>query len=132
MVDLVPVLVLPLVHHLMEERPQRFLPAFAAQVTATDGDFRGITCIDGSRVVSQTCAHPARDTNAKWVQRSTEVRGIERAMRVRKTRGEFFVVRMRGRASLTGGFKIYWKTEKDALRTVTLDAGTRFDELYDR
>src|SRR5438094_7539031 len=46
-VDLITILVLPLVHHLVKQRPKRFLPSFATQMTSADRDFRGIIGLGG-------------------------------------------------------------------------------------
>src|SRR4029077_928671 len=79
MVDDQPLLVLPLVHHLVQQRVQRLLPPVAANVAPADDDL-GLTTFARRRVVPQPALHPPRDANGNHSQRSAEslivVRGV--------------------------------------------------------
>ena len=58
MVDDEPLLILPLVHHLVEERVHGFFPTVAANVAAADDDL-GFAAFRGGTIVTEAAAHPA-------------------------------------------------------------------------
>src|SRR3954469_13608622 len=71
MIDHQPLLVLPLVHHLVEQRVQRFIPAIAADVAATDHDL-GLATFPPGAVVAESALHASRNSNRDGAQRSAE------------------------------------------------------------
>src|SRR5438067_2915542 len=50
-------LVLPLMHHLVQQGVQRFVPAMASQVAPADRDLRRLARARGSGVVTESRAH---------------------------------------------------------------------------
>src|SRR4051812_11034926 len=71
MIDHQTLLVLPLVHHLVQQRVQRFIPAVAADVAATDHDL-GLATFARRAVVAEPALHAPRDADRDSAQRSAE------------------------------------------------------------
>src|SRR5687768_13205394 len=85
-------LVLPLMHHLVQQRLQRFVPAVPAQVAATDRDFRRIPGLGGRGVVAQPRTHAAGHPYLDRPQLAAEQVGVESRVLLSESRGEPFVV----------------------------------------
>ncbi len=60
MVDDVAVLILPLVHHFVQQGVERLGPSMAANVATADDDLGAIVGAAGGAVVAKTALHPAR------------------------------------------------------------------------
>ena len=73
MIDDVAVLVLPLMHHLVEQCVQRFRPSVAADVATADHDLDSIVVGARRAVVSEAALHSARDANGHVAELSREV-----------------------------------------------------------
>ena len=59
MIQLQSILVLPLVHHLVQQRLQRLFPPVTADMATADGDLRRITGLGCGAVVAKVSSHPA-------------------------------------------------------------------------
>src|SRR5262245_48972730 len=75
MIDRASGLVLPLMHHLVQQGLQRFGPSVAPKVTPTDRELRRCSK-RGSRVVSQPAPHATRHTDGNGLQLPTEMLGV--------------------------------------------------------
>src|SRR5690242_8112377 len=71
MVDDEPLLILPLVHHLVQKRVHRFVPAVAANVAPADNNFR-LAAFCRRTVVAESAAHPSRDAYWNLAQLAAE------------------------------------------------------------
>ena len=94
MIDLLPCFVLPLMHHLVQQRLNRLVPAVPADMAAADHDLRAISLLPAQRVMPQPRFHPARDANRNRAQLSTEFREIELAVRASEITHELLIGRM--------------------------------------
>src|SRR5687768_14606123 len=75
-IELHPLLVLPLMHHLVNERAQRFVESMAHDVTAADHDLGRITGLGGGGVMAKPGAHATRDPHADRSQLACESLGV--------------------------------------------------------
>src|SRR3954471_9208419 len=66
-----PLLVLPLVHHLVQQRVQCFVPAVAADVAAADDDL-GLATFTRGAVMAKSALHAPRNAYRDGAQRSAE------------------------------------------------------------
>src|SRR5690242_21898205 len=82
MVDDEPLLILPLVHHLVQKRVHRFVPAIAANVAAADNDLRLAAFCRGT-VVAESAAHPSRDADWNLAQLGAAPFGVVGGVRLR-------------------------------------------------
>ena len=71
MIDDEALLVLPLMHHLVQQRVQRFFPPVAPNVAATQNYFR-LASLASRAVVTQPALHAARDPDRDLAQRPIE------------------------------------------------------------
>ena len=61
-IDLEPLLILPLMHHLMQQGVERLVPPVTPDVPAADHDLR-LAAVRGWTVVAKPALHSARDAN---------------------------------------------------------------------
>src|SRR5205085_1509825 len=80
-------------HHLVNERLERVVPAMATNVTTTDRDL-GRHCADRARVVTEAALHAARDADGDRPQSATEFLGIESLVLLDQAGGPGFVIGM--------------------------------------
>src|SRR5450756_44288 len=79
MIDDQPLLVLPLVHHLVQQRVQRLLPPVAPDMPPAD-DYLRLAPVSGRAVVAQPALHPARDAEENRPQRAAKSLAVVRGM----------------------------------------------------
>src|SRR5207249_10479545 len=91
MVDRVACLVLPLVHHLVQQRVERLVPAMAADVPPTDRNL-GRFAERRTGVVSQPAPHAARHAYRHGAELAVEVLGIVPLMPPRQLTDEVAVL----------------------------------------
>lgn len=94
MIDLLHCLVMPLMHHLVQQRLNHLVPAVPADMAAADNDLRAISLLPAQRVMPQPRFHPARHANGNRAQLSTEFREIELAVRASEITHEPLIGRM--------------------------------------
>src|SRR6266542_6802137 len=92
-IELEALLILPLMHHLVEERVRRFLPAVAPDMPPADRDFSGSVSIVG-RVVTKSRSHAARHSNQNRLQRTVEPLRIVDRMQATELAGQRLVARI--------------------------------------
>src|SRR6185295_12028856 len=71
MVHREPLLVLPLVHHLVQKRVERFVPAIATNVAPAENDLR-LGCLTRWRVMAEAALHAPGDADWNLAQGSVE------------------------------------------------------------
>src|SRR5205085_342507 len=129
-----PLLVLPLVHHLVQQGVQRFLPAVAPDMAAADYDLR-LTTLGCRTVVSEPAAHPTRDANWNPAQLSREALGVVDLVPARQLADERRISRVGflGRAPATRTFRSSNRElQNHPASGAARDAGAAVDEGDDR
>ena len=76
-IDLQASLILPLMHHLMQQSMDRFIPPIAADVSAADHDLRLMPCLSAPGVVTKSRLHAARDSNRNSRELTPELHRIQ-------------------------------------------------------
>ena len=88
-------LILPLMHHLMQQRRNGFLPTMPPNVTPADHDLGTKLLLAAQRVMPEPPLHPPRHANRNVRKLTTELRRIELPMRTREITHITLIVRMR-------------------------------------
>ena len=89
-----PALVLPLVHHFMEERFESFPPSVAPHVSPADNDLGTGARAIAVRVVPKPALHPPRDPNWNRSEHASELLIVQQLVRAAKLRHQLLIVRM--------------------------------------
>jgi len=134
-IDDEPLLILPLMHHLVQQRVQRFVPAIAPNVAAAQDDLR-LAAFARRTVVTEAALHAARDANRHLAQHTVEsllVVGLVQPHQLANQRhvgragplGRALLARKVGRAS-------NWKLQNRPPGFVAHDTRAAVDEGDDR
>jgi hypothetical protein len=94
MINLQPALVLPLMHHLMEERLERFVPPMPTQMPAADHDLGWLTGRRRGAILSEMRPQATRHADAEGPQSSAEEPRVVLRMPRRETLGMVAIVGM--------------------------------------
>ena len=104
-------LVLPLVHHLVEESVNGLVPPVSPDVAPADHDLRVMAGLPAKCVVSEPRFHPPRYSDGNCAQLSTKAGRIELAVRARELANHVQVLRTanrpRPRRRLEIEYKLY-------------------------
>src|SRR6185503_16241799 len=130
-IDGVSGLVLPLVHHLVQQRVQRFLPPVPPQVPPADRDLRRLAR-GAYGVVPQPAPHAPRYADRNGLQTVVKMPGVVLCMTARQLRGEPLVLGTRALSAGTGGHTLHWMRDDRALRGAALGSRTSLHEEDDR
>ena len=95
MIDCETTLILPLVHHLVQQRVHCFFPSVAADVTTADDDLRLASLLSAPGVVAEPTFHPARNADGHDSQLPSEPGRIQRGMALCKLARQPFICWMR-------------------------------------
>ena len=88
-------LILPLMHHLMQQRRNGFLPTMPPNVTPAYHDLGAKLLLAAQRVMPEPPLHPPRHPNRNVRKLATKFRGIQFTMRTREVTHVTLIVRMR-------------------------------------
>ena len=88
-------LILPLMHHLMQQRRNGFLPTMPPNVTPAYHDLGAKLLLAAQRVMPEPPLHPPRHANRNVRKLTTELRRIELPMRTREITHIPLIIRMR-------------------------------------
>ena len=94
MIDREPVLVLPLVHHLVNERLDRLAPSMTPNVASADRDLATLARRIAMSVMPEPALHPSRHAYRYSRQCPTESLPIELFMRPPELLSHRFIIRM--------------------------------------
>ena len=112
MIDDVPVLVLPLVHHLVEQGVECLRHSVPPNVTAADHDLGPVIIAARGAVVTEPALHSPRDAQAYAAQLSGKVERVVLGMPANQLLDERGIVGMRLLARTTNGrAPLYWVRE---------------------
>src|SRR5687767_5934336 len=92
-IDRVASLVLPLMHHFVQERVEDLVPSMLAQMGEADRDLRGVTARRRGRVVPESAPHAPRDADRGRTQSAAEVALVVPVVPGRQLDGERLVLR---------------------------------------
>ena len=88
-------LILPLMHHLVQQRRNRFIPPVPPNVTPAYHDLGTKLLLSAQRVMPEPSLHPPRYANRNIGKLATELRRIELPMRTSEITHKPLIVRMR-------------------------------------
>ena len=122
--------ILPLMHHLMQERLEGFLPSVPPQVPPADGDLpaRLGSC---RGVVPEPAAHATGHANRDGLEASVEMLGVELAMQMRELRGQRLILGSRALAPNGPTWRLYTVRNDPLLRGAALAARAALDKGHD-
>ena len=124
-------LVLPLMHHLVQQRVQCFIPPVSPNVATTHDNLRRLTIRRRGHVVTKSRAHSTRDTDLNVLERAIEVPIVVPTMPLGQTLRERRVIRM-WRVRTTSARRPRDRKAKNALsREPTSDASLPAHERDD-
>ena len=87
-------LILPLVHHFMNERLNCLAPSMTSNVSTADRDLRALARRVAVSVVPEPALHPSRHSNRNSRERPAESLPIELFMRALEPLGHRFIIAM--------------------------------------
>src|SRR5512146_2842507 len=126
--------VLPLVHHLVQERVQRLVPPMATEMPPGDRDL-GAVAVLGRRVVPEPAPHPARDANRHRLERVAEILGVVPSVPLRQSLRRRLVLRTHALAAhrrVGHARRRDAELDDSAARDPPLGARSALDEAHDR
>ena len=88
-------LILPLMHHLVQQRRNGFVPTMPPNMTPADYDLSTKLLLAAQRVMPEPPLHPARHPNRNVRKLATELRRIQLPMRTREITHIPLIIRMR-------------------------------------
>ena len=93
MIDRASGVILPLMHHLVQQSLNRLLPTVPSDMTAAYHDLGGMSRLTAKRVMTKSRLHAAGDADRNCGQFAAEFRSVQLAMRTGKLAHEMQVRR---------------------------------------
>ncbi len=104
MVGTHPLLILPLMYHLVQQRVKSLIPAISPDMAPADDNFRLASCLATPHIVAQSALHAPRNSDWKAIQLTPKSRLIEKCVVLEKLAHEWLICRVCAlrRANLAG------------------------------
>lgn len=134
MVDWEPSFILPLMHHLMQEREYSLVQSIATDVAAADDDFHR-SVLSAPQIVAESTFHATRDANRYRAELASESRRVELGVISRKLAGERLIRRVSplGRpARARRGFRIPEPDQASERSKQRCGPGTKLPDSLDQ
>jgi len=136
MIERMAALVLPLMHHLVQQCVQCLVPTVSSQMTPTDRDLAALVRVRRG-IVTEAAPHPTRDANGYRLERAMEMFGVELRVILGQSVSRRLIVWARAFAARRSsrrraGRSLHSERHDSPLCHTTLATRSSFDERNDR